>query len=110
MGPGLCENWQLQGPQVMLLSYYPAQHPGGAGGGERGTSLYSMIVLGFEPLLVENPSLQHIHLFLVSASPSVFRGDRNSLKTQPRLPSSAVGRIFNFIQLRDLGGCVTCEG
>lgn len=36
MGPGLCENWQLQGPQVMLLSYYPAQHPGGAGRGEEG--------------------------------------------------------------------------
>ena len=96
MGPELCENWQLQGPQVMLLSDYPAQHPGRAGGG---TALYSMIVLGFESLLMENPGLQHRHLSLVSAASSVFRGDRNSLQTQPQLPSYAVGRIFNFIQL-----------
>lgn len=103
MRPGLCENWQLQGTTsdvVILLSCPASGRHAGRGGGRMGTSLYSMIVLGFEFLLMENPSLQHVHLFLVSAAPSVFCGDRNSLKTQPWLPSSATaGRIFNFIQL-----------
>lgn len=33
-----------------------------------------------------------------------------SVEARPQLPSSALGRIFNFIQLLDLGGFVTCKG
>lgn len=80
MGPELCENWQLQGPQVMLLSAYPAQHPGGVGGG---TALYSMIVLGFESLLMENSGLQHGHLSLVSAASPLCVSWRQELSPDP---------------------------
>lgn len=55
------------------------------------------------------PRASHVHLCLVFAAPSMCCGDRNSPKAQPQQPPSALGRIFNFIQLLDMGGFVTCK-
>lgn len=81
-----------------MLSYHPARHPEG-----RRISLYSRTGLGSESPPIDNPRF-HTFPFAQTLQPLPC-----SVEVRPQLPSSALGRIFNFIQLLDQGGFVTCE-